>query len=102
MIDESLAFAGVTSAEAMVDVGCGVGGSSRHIARKFGCTARGITLSPYQARRANEISAAEGLGDQCSFQVGRPRRLSRRAPPRRPPAPPSPSPPARRRPRPRC
>lgn len=33
----------------MVDVGCGIGGSSRHISRKFGCEARGITLSPFQA-----------------------------------------------------
>ncbi len=32
----------------MVDVGCGIGGSSRHIAQKFGCTAEGITLSPVQ------------------------------------------------------
>ena len=32
----------------MVDVGCGIGGSSRHIARRLGCTARGITLSPVQ------------------------------------------------------
>ena len=32
----------------MVDVGCGIGGSSRHIACKFGCTAKGITLSPVQ------------------------------------------------------
>ena len=69
MIDESLAFAGVTAAKSMVDVGCGVGGSSRHISRKFGCSAKGITLSPYQAQRANNISAEEGLGDKCSFQV---------------------------------
>ena len=32
----------------MVDVGCGIGGSSRHIAKKFGCKAEGITLSPVQ------------------------------------------------------
>ena len=32
----------------MVDVGCGVGGSSRHIARKFNAQAKGITLSPVQ------------------------------------------------------
>jgi tocopherol O-methyltransferase len=54
----------------MVDVGCGIGGSSRHISRKYGCTARGITLSPVQAARANAISDKAGLGDKCSFQVG--------------------------------
>ena len=54
----------------MVDVGCGIGGSSRHIARKYGCEAvRGITLSPKQAQRANDITAAEGLADTVSFQV---------------------------------
>lgn len=53
----------------MVDVGCGIGGSSRHISRMFGCTAQGITLSPVQAARANELSAASGLGDKCRFQV---------------------------------
>jgi tocopherol O-methyltransferase len=53
----------------MVDIGCGVGGSSRHISRKFGCSAQGITLSPVQAARANELSQRQGLGDQCSFQV---------------------------------
>ena len=34
----------------MVDVGCGIGGSSRHIAKKFGCKAEGITLSPVQVQ----------------------------------------------------
>ena len=53
----------------MVDVGCGIGGSSRHISRMFGCTSQGITLSPVQAARANELSAAAGLGDKCKFQV---------------------------------
>ena len=37
-----------TTALQMVDVGCGIGGSSRHIARRLGCAARGITLSPVQ------------------------------------------------------
>lgn len=54
----------------VVDVGCGIGGSSRHLARKFGCSARGITLSPVQAARANAITAAAGLADRVSFQVG--------------------------------
>ncbi|KAL4425042.1 hypothetical protein ABPG77_001820 [Micractinium sp. CCAP 211/92] len=69
MIEETLKWAGVTGASKMVDVGCGIGGSSRHISRKFGCEARGITLSPFQAARANELAAAQGLGDKLQFQV---------------------------------
>ena len=45
----------------MVDVGCGLGGSARHIAKKFDCSAQGITLSPYQAERGNQISKEQGL-----------------------------------------
>uniref|UniRef100_A0A383VH03 Methyltransferase type 11 domain-containing protein n=1 Tax=Tetradesmus obliquus TaxID=3088 RepID=A0A383VH03_TETOB len=69
MIEEVLSWAGVTAATKMVDIGCGVGGSSRHISCKFGCSAQGITLSPVQAARANELSGRQGLGESCSFQV---------------------------------
>ena len=59
MIDEALKWAEVDGSKirAMLDVGCGIGGSSRHIARTFGCDAEGITLSPVQAVRANELSS---------------------------------------------
>lgn len=69
LIDEVLKWAGATDAKSVVDVGCGIGGSSRHIARKFGATAKGITLSPYQANRGNELAKEQGLEDSCSFQV---------------------------------
>ena len=42
----------------------------RYIADKLGCKANGITLSPVQAQRANDITAAEGLADRCKYQVG--------------------------------
>lgn len=72
MIEQSLKHAGVTEVKSMIDVGCGIGGSSRYIARKFGCKATGITLSPQQASRANEITARapDGLAERVSFQVG--------------------------------
>jgi tocopherol O-methyltransferase len=35
-----------------VDVGCGIGGSSRHIAAKYGSSGKGITLSPVQVPMA--------------------------------------------------
>lgn len=69
MIDNVLSWAGVESVKSMVDVGCGLGGSSRHIAKKYGCTAQGITLSPYQARRGNEISKSQGLGSEVELRV---------------------------------
>uniref|UniRef100_A0A7S4AWA4 Methyltransferase type 11 domain-containing protein n=1 Tax=Pseudo-nitzschia australis TaxID=44445 RepID=A0A7S4AWA4_9STRA len=69
LIDEVLKWADVTKATSAVDVGCGIGGSSRHIARKFNCKARGITLSPYQAARGNELAIEQGVADRTSFQV---------------------------------
>lgn len=70
LIDETLAWAGVSKVTAMVDVGCGIGGSSRHILRLYPkAKAQGITLSPRQAARATELSAAAGLGARTTFQV---------------------------------
>lgn len=78
LIDEVLKWAGVPEPtgdnkadipKKCVDVGCGIGGSSRHIARKYGCTANGITLSPYQAGRGNELAKEQKVDKLCSFQV---------------------------------
>ena len=74
MIDEALAWAGLGDSgrpapATVLDVGCGIGGSSRHIARKYGGSGVGITLSPVQAARANALSAEQGLGDRLKFEV---------------------------------
>ncbi|KAG5118087.1 hypothetical protein JHK82_032507 [Glycine max] len=74
MIQESLRFASVSEErskwpKSIVDVGCGIGGSSRYLAKKFGATSVGITLSPVQAQRANALAAAQGLDDKVSFEV---------------------------------
>ncbi|XWS65014.1 hypothetical protein CRYUN_Cryun05aG0054300 [Craigia yunnanensis] len=74
MIEESLRFAGISEDPAkwpkrIVDVGCGIGGSSRYLSRKYGAQCQGITLSPVQAERANVLAQAEGLADKVSFQV---------------------------------
>jgi len=55
--------------KSMVDVGCGVGGSSRHIARRFGCSAKGLSLSPYQIMRAKQFTKEEGLDGRVEFMV---------------------------------
>jgi len=72
LIDEVLKWAGATDLkpERILDVGCGIGGSSRHLVRAYeGSTATGITLSPYQAGRGNELAAEQGLSERCTFQV---------------------------------
>ncbi|KAL3642568.1 Gamma-tocopherol methyltransferase, chloroplastic [Castilleja foliolosa] len=74
MIEESLRFASLSDDSKqqprnIVDVGCGIGGSSRYLARKYGARSQGITLSPFQAKRAQELAAAQGLDDKVSFQV---------------------------------
>lgn len=59
--------------KAFVDVGCGVGGSSRHIARKYGrrpgVRGSGISLSPYQIQRAKEFTTAANLTSVLDYQV---------------------------------
>lgn len=69
LIEELLRWGGVSQAQAVLDVGCGIGGSSLYLAEKFGATATGITLSPVQARRATERAQAAGLGNRAQFQV---------------------------------
>jgi tocopherol O-methyltransferase len=39
------------------------------MARKFGCTVTGITLSPVQAEHATARSQAAGLAELTNFQV---------------------------------
>ncbi|KAK4368803.1 hypothetical protein RND71_012595 [Anisodus tanguticus] len=74
MIEQALSFAFVSEDSAkkptsIVDVGCGIGGSSRYLAKKYGATAKCITLSPVQAQRAQALADVQGLGDKVSFQV---------------------------------
>jgi tocopherol O-methyltransferase len=47
----------------VVDVGCGVGGAARLLARMHGCSVTGVTLSGVQARMA--ASASTMAGDPC-------------------------------------
>jgi sterol 24-C-methyltransferase len=54
----------------VIDVGCGVGGPMRSIARFSGADIVGITISPYQVERARRHNARAGLGAQCELVEG--------------------------------
>ncbi|KAH9321127.1 hypothetical protein KI387_015766 [Taxus chinensis] len=73
MIEKTLSFAQIPDEPEMprsvVDVGCGIGGSSRYLATKYGANVKGITLSPMQVARATVLTAAAGLGHRVDFQV---------------------------------
>jgi cyclopropane fatty-acyl-phospholipid synthase-like methyltransferase len=54
-----------------VDLGCGVGGSLLHLARRRpDLRAEGVTISPAQAERAEQLVAAAGLADQVRCREG--------------------------------
>jgi len=69
LIEELLNWAGVQRAENILDVGCGIGGSSLYLAEKFHAQATGITLSPVQAARAIERAQEAGLSGRSQFLV---------------------------------
>jgi len=68
---EMLEWSGATkrSPKKILDVGCGIGGSSRWMAKCFpDAEVLGITLSPAQVKRATELAKEQGLTN-VKFQV---------------------------------
>jgi SAM-dependent methyltransferase len=45
----------------VMDLGCGLGGGTRAIVKRYGATAHGFDLSPEQAKAGDAMSAKEGL-----------------------------------------
>ena len=58
LIEHLACLAEVQQGSEVLDIGCGFGGSSLFLARKYGATATGITISPVQVEMANRSAAA--------------------------------------------
>ncbi len=73
LIEELLRWSGCNSSDGqapkIIDIGCGIGGSSLYLAEKLQAEVVGITLSPVQANRAQERATAAGLKDKAIFKV---------------------------------
>lgn len=62
-------MAHIKSSDVVLDAGCGVGGSSIFLAKKFGCKVIGITLSQKQADMATKNALQNGVAGNTEFIV---------------------------------
>jgi len=71
ILADALRAALPTPPYALVDLGCGVGGTVLHLARAFP-TARvhGLTISPRQVEIGRNLVARHALGNRCSLHLG--------------------------------
>ena len=61
---------GLAPGSKVLDVGCGIGGPYRNIARFTGWNITGITLNEYQVQRGNALNKRQGLTGQCQSVQG--------------------------------
>jgi len=67
LIDRLATAAALTPRQAVLDVGCGMGGSTIDLARRFHCTTTGLTLSPVQRTWAALSARWQGMSGQTRF-----------------------------------
>ncbi|MEO7599736.1 MAG: class I SAM-dependent methyltransferase [Opitutus sp.] len=69
LIKELAKRARIKEGDRVLDVGCGLGGSSMFLAREYGAMVRGITLSPKQVSTARDQARRRGLLGRVNFEV---------------------------------
>lgn len=61
---------GIQSGMKVLDVGCGVGGPAREIAKFTDAHITGLNNNDYQIERATQYAVKEGLSNQLKFVKG--------------------------------
>jgi tocopherol O-methyltransferase len=69
LIAKLASLAGIPRGARVLDVGCGLGGSTLWLARNLDCSVLGITISPTQASIAAERAREEKLNARAEFAV---------------------------------
>ena len=54
----------------LLDIGSGLGGTARFLARHYGCHVTGVDLTPEYVAVAEVLTGRVGLADQVAFRVG--------------------------------
>jgi tocopherol O-methyltransferase len=68
LVDTLATKASISAGQRVLDVGCGMGGSSIHLARQRGCSVTGITLSSVQRYWAATSAMLSGAGRRTHFR----------------------------------
>lgn len=60
---------GVEASDHVLDMGCGVGGTSVFLAKTYGCRVTGITISPVQIEEATAHAKKSGVSELVTFEL---------------------------------
>lgn len=63
-------LARISSSSDILDLACGLGGSTRYLAHLYGCRAHGIDISDHRYRDALELTKLVDLESQVTFECG--------------------------------
>jgi SAM-dependent methyltransferase len=63
------AISAVAPSDAVLDVGCGIGGPGRFLVERFGCTVTGIDLLRSRVEVAEELTHRTGLASRLTYHV---------------------------------
>lgn len=68
--EELAEWAGIHAGDLLLDVGCGLGGTCRYLAKTVGCDVVGLDLTEEYCQVAEMLSARVGLAGRTSFRQG--------------------------------
>lgn len=60
----------IRAGQRLVDIGCGIGGPARYLARRFGCVVDGLDITAPFVEAGNKLTALVGLQDAVTIVLG--------------------------------
>lgn len=65
----------IRASDHLIDIGCGIGGPARYLAKRFGCRVSGIDITAPFVDAANKLTALVKLEDRVDIRLGDGRHL---------------------------